>query len=248
MGIDHRRLKASVSKQVLDNAYIVVCLQEVSGKGVAKGVCGDPLGYLRAAHGVVEGVLEFGFVQMVAPLLSGRRQHSECLLRKEPLVDELLGRVGVFFLDRIIKENPIISCGQILIVKLPNGLNLSLQLWEDRYRKGHCPILLPLAVNREQVDVKIEIPHSQLQALEQSQTASEQQAYEEPVGVWQFVQDGVDLLTREHHRHIQRLLRPRHISQITEIFLQHMAIKKEERVERLVLGRSCDMTFHGQES
>jgi len=57
MQVDHRRLQARVPEELLNDADVVACLQEMGGIGVAEGVGGDALGDSRPADGVVERVL-----------------------------------------------------------------------------------------------------------------------------------------------------------------------------------------------
>ena len=150
---------------------------------MAKGVGGDSFGDFSAAHGMVESVLDFRFVKMVAPSLSGLCHHRHSFLRKEPLVDQFLGGAGKFLFHRILQENSVVSRGKVLIVKPTHGLYLSFQFGQDRFREGDGPVLLTFAVDCEQLSVKVEIPHPQLLTLEQSQTTPEQKTDEEPVRV-----------------------------------------------------------------
>ena len=158
-------------------------------------------------------------------------------------MDEFLGSAWIFLLHRVIQKNTVVSRGKVLVVKLPHGL---FQCRQNRFRKGNGPVLLTLTVDREQHSVEVEIPHPQLLALEKSEATSEEKANEEPVRVRQFVEDGVNFLAGQHHWYIERLLRPRHPIQDPEFLFQGMSVQKEERVERLILSRSCDMTLNGQ--
>ena len=47
--------------------------------------------------------------------------------------------------------------------------------------------------------------------------------------------DGINLFPGQHHRDIQRLLRPRHVAQVSEITFQGMPEEEQQGVERLVL-------------
>ena len=85
-----------------------------------------------------------------------------------------------------------------------------------------------------------------MQTLEQPQAATEQQFHDQIVRIRKLFQDGVDLLAGENHRDIERLLRPRHVAQFAEFPFQAMAVEKQQRIERLVLGRGGDLALHRQ--
>lgn len=38
MGIYHSRLHVAVAEELLDSAYVIICLQQVGRKGVAEGI------------------------------------------------------------------------------------------------------------------------------------------------------------------------------------------------------------------
>jgi len=63
--IDHRRAHVSVSEQFL-GADIVAVLEQVRRERVAQGVAAGPLGDAGSVHGLGDGTLDDGLVQMEA--------------------------------------------------------------------------------------------------------------------------------------------------------------------------------------
>jgi hypothetical protein len=58
VGIDPGRFQAGVTEEFLNDADVVIGLQQVGGKGVAEGVGGDALENLRPAYGIIERFLK----------------------------------------------------------------------------------------------------------------------------------------------------------------------------------------------
>lgn len=65
MGIDLGRLDVVMSQQFLNGTDVVSRLQEMSGKTVPQRVRGGPLGYARAAHRRLHGLLDRSGVHVV---------------------------------------------------------------------------------------------------------------------------------------------------------------------------------------
>lgn len=81
MQVDHRCLQARVPQQLLNDANVVACLQEMGSIGVAKGVSADLFRDSRPADGMVQRILKLGFMEMVAPAFAGLHHHRKRLLR-----------------------------------------------------------------------------------------------------------------------------------------------------------------------
>ena len=169
-------------------------------------------------------------------MFTGFRQSRQCFLREEPLVDKFLWRLGIFQFNCVVQKHPIVSRRQILVMQPADNFHLCLHLHGERLRYRHGPVLFPLAVNREDAGIEIEITHPQLQALEQPQTAPEQQADREVIRVRQLFEYGVDLGSRKHHRNIERPFRSRYAAKLTKLSFETMTEQKQEGIERLVLS------------
>ena len=146
---------------------------------------------------------------MITPLLPVL-SYRQGLHRKEPLVQQLFGSFWIFSFNCIIKEHTVITGSQIPFVKVSHPFHLRFQLRQNRFRNRHCSILLPLAVNRQDSGIEIEISHPELQTLEQTKTATEQHLHNQAIRVIEVLNDRVDLLPAQDRRDIERFLGPRY--------------------------------------
>ena len=67
VGVDHRRLQVPMAEQLLDGADVVAVLQQVGGEAVTEGMAGSVLDQPGSAHGVPEGALDRGLVEVMSP-------------------------------------------------------------------------------------------------------------------------------------------------------------------------------------
>ena len=147
VGVDHGGLQACVPKQGLDGTGIVIRLQQVGGKGVPAGVRRNALGDLGAANRMVEGILQFAGVKVVAPAFAAFLQQRQRLLWETPLVDEFPGRSWVFLLDGIIQENPGVPSLQVLLMQPADSPYLGPQFVGDGRWQRHGPVFFPFSVH-----------------------------------------------------------------------------------------------------
>jgi len=73
MGVDHRRLDALVTQQLLHGPDVIAVQEQVGGEGVPQSVTACMLGDACLVLGLVEGPLEISFMQMVPATLSRPR-------------------------------------------------------------------------------------------------------------------------------------------------------------------------------
>lgn len=92
---------------------------------------------------------------MCPPPLVVLLDQGQLPLWKEPLMDKLLRRLRELPLSRVIEKYPIVFIRQILFVKCRNTLHLLVQFISDRLRQRHGPVLLSLAMHRQNTCVKI---------------------------------------------------------------------------------------------
>src|SRR5712664_3925936 len=77
MRVDHRGTDVAVTEALLDGADVVVGLEQVGREGASEGVGRGELGNARGTDGVLHGALENGFMEMMAPPLTGETVHVE---------------------------------------------------------------------------------------------------------------------------------------------------------------------------
>src|SRR5437667_458151 len=85
MRVDHRGTDVAVTEELLDDADVVVVLEQVGREGVSEGVARGELGNARGTDGVLHRALEDGFVEMMAPPLTGETVHVEPCSGENPL-------------------------------------------------------------------------------------------------------------------------------------------------------------------
>lgn len=105
MRVYHSSSYVTMAEQRLNSADVVVCLQKMSGKAVAKGMRRDALCELGPKDGGPDGLLDVGLVKVVSPLLFGILDKRQCLRGKEPLPDKFLGSIFVFLLKQMIQKH-----------------------------------------------------------------------------------------------------------------------------------------------
>ena len=96
MRIDHGRRDVRVPKELLNRPNVATTLKKVRRKGMSKGVDTDPGGQAKLPNGRFDGLLERGFMKMMAMHLAGSRIHGMLGGRKEKLPGQFNGRVGIF--------------------------------------------------------------------------------------------------------------------------------------------------------
>ncbi len=85
MCVNHSSSDVTVTEQRLNCADIVICLQQVRGKRVAKGVGGDAFRKLRPPDSLVKRQLDVCFMKMIAPQFPGTLHESVSVKLNAPL-------------------------------------------------------------------------------------------------------------------------------------------------------------------
>ncbi len=96
MGIDHGRRNVTVPQEFLDCPDVIVCLQQMSGKGMAESVHAHGFGYTRQSCRLFDRLLDNVLIHMMPSDRVRSRILGQSLRRKGVLPTELLARVRVF--------------------------------------------------------------------------------------------------------------------------------------------------------
>ena len=118
VSVYHRSPYITVTKQCLDRPYIVVGLQEMSGKRVAECVRCDALRQLRPSDSLIKSFLNMCFMQMIPPVFPGRVLLGQLFGRKKPLIDKLPGRIFILLLQCVYQKYAGIFPLQVLLMKV----------------------------------------------------------------------------------------------------------------------------------
>jgi len=121
------------------------------------------------------------------------------------------------------------------------------ECWLDlRWQHGHA-IFLPFPVaDKEFAAREVDVLHTQLESLEQTQTSTVEQRAHQPYFAVEQSQHRLDLLTRQYHRQTLWLFRSDGSTNFTEIDMQYLLVEKEQCVEGLILRRSGNVGFESK--
>jgi hypothetical protein len=118
---------------------------------------------------------------------------------------------------------------------------------EDRWKKRY-PIATALASsNDDLVSLEVDVLHSQPGTFEEAQPSTVEQTGHQLDGAGQTVEDGAHFFPRENHRQVLRMLGAHEIVEPGQLLVEHAAIEKEQRRQRLVLRRGSRLRSWGTE-
>jgi hypothetical protein len=104
--VDHRGSDVSMAEEGLHRANVVAVLQEVRREGVTQRVTRDSFRDARASRGSPDGALNYRFVQVMSPGLSGLAISVRPGRREDPLPSPVWARSGILASDRERQFHP----------------------------------------------------------------------------------------------------------------------------------------------
>ena len=114
-------------------------------------------------------------------------------------------------------------------------------------RQHHHAILVTLARPHDQGLVReVHVLHPQAQCLAQAHAGAVQQPAEQTVLVRQGIKEVLDLARAQHHRQAPPHCGPADLLQPRQLNLQHPAVQKQQRRERLVVRGGRELPIGGQ--
>jgi hypothetical protein len=119
------------------------------------------------------------------------------------------------------------------------------RLRNARQRHGAVATAFGLA-DRELVAREVDVLDAETQRFEQPQAASIQERGDEMLHVRQPGQHSPHLRAREHDGQSLRATCTHGVVEAFELAPEHDAVEEEQRGQRLVLGRCCDLAAHRQ--
>jgi hypothetical protein len=132
-------------------------------------------------------------------------------------------------------------------VLLAHALEVGDQLRLDRGWQHGQPILVPLAVaDGDLVHREVDVLHAQTTAFQQAQPGAVEQNRHEPRHAVEPLEDGADLVARQHDGQMLGPLGPDDVVEPREVDAEHLAIQKEQGAQGLVLGGGGDLALHGE--
>ena len=117
----------------------------------------------------------------------------------------------------------------------------------DRGGQHRHPILVALAVaDDDLVRREVDVLHAQATAFQQAQARAVQQERHEPGHAVEPLQDGADLVPRQHDGEVQGPLGPDDVVEPRKLDAEHLVVEKEQGAQGLVLGGGRDLVVNGE--
>ena len=113
-----------MTEELLQGADVGAVLEQVRGEGMSKGVTARPLGDSRGEHGLTDGLLHYGFVEVMAPLLAALALDVATGRRKHPLPGPVAAGGGELPRERSGKLDPTGTLGEIALVLVARAVEL----------------------------------------------------------------------------------------------------------------------------
>jgi len=131
-------------------------------------------------------------------------------------------------------------------MEFTHSFKLGRQLLHNRLRNWDRAVLFPFSMNSENPSVEVKILHPQLQTFKQPESAAIKQVDHKIIRILEMLQNRIYLISGKDHRDIVRFLRAGDVPVFSEVLFERMPEKKQQRIERLVLGRGRDIALNSK--
>jgi hypothetical protein len=96
------------------------------------------------------------------------------------------------------------------------------------------------------IEIEVHVLHAKFECIVQPKPCAVEERDDNPGHASQCIQKPPYLVAAQDHRQTHRRTGTRHLLDRSDVVLQHLAIQKEQRAERLVLRRRTDPLTDGQ--
>ena len=124
MRINHGGSDITVTQKLLNGADVVVGLQQMAGKTVAKRMGRCALWYFSCVDGPLDCFLDMGFMEIIASVFFFVRDECQRLCREKPLPGKFPGGIFIFFLNAVWKKRAGIAGFEILLMQFDHRLEM----------------------------------------------------------------------------------------------------------------------------
>jgi hypothetical protein len=136
---------------------------------------------------------------------------------------------------------------EVGLVLLASALEVGGQRGLDRGRQHRHPVLVALAVaDDDLVRGEVDVLHAQAAALQQAKSRAVQQERHEPWHAVEPLQDGANLVPRQHDGEVQGPLGANDVVEPRKLDSEHLAVEEEQGAQSLVLGGGRDLAVNGE--
>lgn len=205
-------------------------------EGVSQRVRRRRLRNARPAHSLVYRSLDDLLTEMMSPLDPAPRVDTALSRGKDPLPRPRDIRVRVLHRERVGHPDSPESLRHVAVVQRKHALEMPPEGDGQDSRERRRTILVSLPRPDDHlVALEVEVLHPQPQPLQQPHTGAVQQSRDELRGATQLPQQPAHLVPRQHHRCPFPPRRTHQIVQPWDFLAEDVAIKEEDRGERLAL-------------
>ena len=126
--------------------------------------------------------------------------------------------------------------------EVPNEIGL------DGDRQHRETVLVAFArANHDLVACDVDVLHAKPRTLEQAETRTVKQDRHQPRHAMDLAQHRENLFARQHDGQVMRALGVHKVIEPGHVLPEHLPVKKQERVERLILGRCATLPSTARE-
>lgn len=217
------------------------------GEGMAQGVDRRMLVNLGLKQGTFELLLQGGLGGVPAQYPSSAGAPPSRPRREHELPTEQAAGIGIFAIEPARQWGMAGPLRQIVLVKPGDSNYLLLQGVSQPSGQDGCAILSAFAcANVDGVGAKVEVFNAQRQAFGDAHAGAVEQFRKQTGGAIQASQHVPNFVHGQYYWEPRQPLDASQAAELANLQLQHVAIQKEDRIERLGLGRSRNVTPRGQ--
>ena len=229
-------------EQLLHRPDVGARLQQVGGKGVAKGMAAHVFRDAGGARCALHSPDKVIFVYVVAPDHTGARIGGELVRGEDEFPAPFVRRVRVLAEEGVRQLHIAEAVGEIPVVQRLHANQVRLERLDHRLRQHRHAVFSAFAIAHQNLPVvEIHILYAQLQALAQAQTRPVKQARHQPPGPVKLREQSLHLGYRKYRRQPRRTFGALQTIQPRQRLVERLLVQKEQRGERLVLSRGCDI-------
>ena len=246
VGVDHGGADVLVAEQFLDGANIVAILEQMGGKGMAKGMATDALLDARFLGGFLDGALKSRFVHVVAAFFAAARVGGAFGGRKEVLPNQFAIGFGVFLLERAGQVNFAKARGQVFLVVEADLFDLPPEGGDDGIGQGRDAVFFPLSIaDGDGFVFKVNILDAQSDTFHKAKAGAVEDLGHEFKEAVHLSNDAHGFIAAEDGGKTFGAFSGGKQNRF-DFLVEHFAVQEEDGAEGLVLGGGGDVPFGGE--
>ena len=187
------------------------------------------------------------FIHMMSPFAAAARIDGIAARTEHILPSPLLRHIRIFPRQCVGKPDLRPSGDAVIVIESAAHFQVCGERPYQDLRQHRHPVLGALAVaDHRLAPAEIQVLDPEAHAFHQAHAGTIEQAPHQGMRSLHAFKHGGHFGGRKHGRQALRLFRPRHIVQPRQIDAEHLPVKKQQRRERLALGRRRDASIDRQ--